>query len=92
MPLAIAALRSDRSRAQDLILKAITESDNAASETLWSLLGDPAEAARQVQAVIEEAGDTATVVESQRLRHGFTAFGQTQWTLVRQAQFAAELP
>lgn len=92
VPLAIAALRSDRSRAQGLIPKMITESDNAASETLWSRLGAPGEAARQVQDVIREAGDSATVVESQRLRHGFTAFGQTQWTLVRQARFAAQLP
>jgi hypothetical protein len=46
----------------------------------------------QVQAVIHEAGDTTTVVESRRLRPGYTAFGQTQWPLVRQAQFAARLP
>lgn len=45
-----------------------------------------------MQAVIAEAGDAATVVESQRLRLGFTAFGQTQWTLARQARFAAQLP
>ena len=89
VPLAIAALRSDRSRAKDLVVKAITESDNAASEQLWSRLGGPAEAARQVQGVIAEGGDTATVVESRRLRRGFTAFGQTQWTLLRQARFAA---
>ena len=74
---------------KDLAVKAITESDNRASEQLWSGLGDPAEAARQVQGVIAEGGDTATVVESRRLRRGFTAFGQTQWTLQRQARFAA---
>jgi len=92
VPLAIAALRSDRMRAQDLVVIAITEFDNRASETLWSQLGEPADAARQVQAVIAESGDTATVVESRRLRRGFTAFGQTQWTLDRQARFAAQLP
>lgn len=91
VPLAIAALRSDWSRARDLAIKAITESDNHASEQLWSQLGDPADAARKVQIVIAEAGDTATVVEPRRLRPGFTAFGQTQWTLQRQARFAAEL-
>ncbi len=91
VPLAIAALRSDRPRAQDLAVKAITESDNHASEQLWSQLGHPADAARQVQAVIAECGDAATVVESRRLRRGYTAFGQTQWTLHRQAQFAAQL-
>ncbi|MGB6206206.1 hypothetical protein, partial [Mycobacterium sp.] len=67
-------------------------SDNAASEELWTQLGDPAEAAKKVQAVIHDAGDTTTAVESRRLRPGYTAFGQTQWSLVRQAQFAARLP
>jgi hypothetical protein len=92
VPLAIAALRNDRSRAQDWVVKAITESDNRASEQLWSQLGKPADAARQVQGIIAESGDTATVVESRRLRRGFTAFGQTQWTLDRQARFAEQLP
>jgi hypothetical protein len=92
VPLAIAALRSDWLSAKDLAVKAVTESDNHASEQLWSGLGDPVDAARQVQAVIGEGGDTATVVESRRLRRGYTAFGQTQWTLQRQARFAAELP
>ncbi len=92
VPLAVAALRSDRLHAKDLVVKAITESDNRASEHLWSGLGDPVDAARQVQDIIAEGGDTATVVESRRLRRSYTAFGQTQWTLQRQARFAAELP
>jgi hypothetical protein len=92
VPLAIAALRSDRSRAQGLVVKAITESDNPAAEALWSQLGEPLDAARQVQGIIRESGDTATLVQSQRIRPGFTAFGQTQWTLDRQARFAAQLP
>lgn len=92
VPLTIAALRNDAMGAHDLVVKAITESDNPASEKLWSLLGEPAKAARQVQAVMCEAGDTTTVVESRRLRRGFTAFGQTRWSLDRQARFAAQLP
>ncbi|OBI54484.1 serine hydrolase [Mycobacterium sp. E787] len=92
VPLAVAALRADRAGARDLVVKAITESDNHASEQLWSRLGDPAEAARLVQAVVNECGDTATVVESRRRRPGFTAFGQTPWPLDRQARFAAGLP
>jgi hypothetical protein len=92
VPLAIAALRSDRSRAQGLVVKAITESDNPAAEALWSQLGEPLDAARQVQGIIRESGDTATLVQSQRIRPGFTAFGQTQWTLGGQARFAAQLP
>lgn len=92
VPLAIAALRHDPARAHDLVVKAITESDNEASEWLWSQLGEPAEAAQRVQAVVNEGGDAATVVESQRRRPRFTAFGQTQWPLDRQARFAAGLP
>jgi len=91
VPLAIAALRRDPDRAKPLVVKAITESDNPASEDLWSQLGEPAVAARHVQAVIAAAGDPATVVEARRIRPGFTAFGQTQWTLARQAVFAANL-
>ena len=50
------------------------------------------DAAQRVQAVIAESGDATTVVESRRLRRGFTAFGQTQWALDRQARFAEQLP
>ncbi len=92
VPLAIAALRDDPDRAPDLVVKAITESDNQASEQLWSQLGEPAQAAQRVQAIVNESGDTDTVVESRRLRRGYTAFGQTRWTLRRQARFAAQLP
>jgi hypothetical protein len=92
VPLAIAALRNDWLGAREFAVKAITESDNRASEQLWSQLGEPMDAARQVQIVVAEGGDPATVVESRRLRRGFTAFGQTEWSLQRQARFAAELP
>lgn len=91
VPLAIAALRDDPARAHGLAVKAITESDNAASEQLWSQLGDAPDAARRVQDVIAECGDTETVVQSRRLRKGFTAFGQTVWTLQLQARFAERL-
>ncbi len=92
VPLAIAALSSDPAGAHHLVVKAITESDNDASERLWSRLGESEDAARRVQAVIRTGGDPATVVESRRLRTGFTPFGQTQWPLDRQARFAAHLP
>ncbi|WP_343599111.1 hypothetical protein [Mycobacterium sp.] len=92
VPLAIAALRADRSRARDLVVRAITRSDNAAAELLWSQLGLPAQAAQHVQAVLHEGGAMATQVESRRLRTGFTAFGQTRWSIVEQARFAAHLP
>jgi hypothetical protein len=91
VPLAIATLRAGVG-SRELVADAIIRSDNAAAEELWSQLGDPAAAARQVRAVVQDAGDTTTLVESRRLRPGYTAFGQTQWSLARQAQFAARLP
>lgn len=92
VPLAIAALRLDPAGAKELAAKAITLSDNAAAEQLWSQLGPPQQAAQRVQEVLREGADATTVVESRRLRPGFTAFGQTRWTLQLQAQFAAHLP
>ncbi|HEY3995806.1 MAG TPA: hypothetical protein VGM40_07580 [Mycobacterium sp.] len=91
VPLAIATLRAGVG-SRELVADAIVQSDNAAAEELWLQLGNPAEAARQVRAVIQDAGDTTTMVESRRLRPDYTAFGQTQWSLARQAQFAAQLP
>jgi hypothetical protein len=91
VPLAIAALHAGVG-SDELVARTIAQSDNAAAEQLWSRLGDPAAAKQLVQAVIRDAGDTATMVESRRLRHGYTAFGQTQWSLIGQAQFAARLP
>jgi hypothetical protein len=88
VPLAIAALRAGPDDS-GLVFATITQSDNAAAEQLWTLLGDPADAARQVQAVIREAGDVTTEVESRRLRAEYTAFGQTRWSLADQARFAA---
>jgi hypothetical protein len=88
VPLAIAAVRAGVG-SRELVVQTITQSDNATAEELWSQLGDPADAAQQVQAVIN---DPTTVVESRRLRSEYTAFGQTRWSLVRQAQFAALLP
>jgi hypothetical protein len=90
VPLVIAALRAGVG-SYELVAQTITQSDNDAAEELWSQLGDPASAARQVQDVIREAGDAATVVESRRLRQDYTPFGQTRWSLIGQARFAAGL-
>jgi hypothetical protein len=75
-----------------LMRRAITASDNAAAEQLWSSLGPPQSAASRVQAVLRSAGDGQTRVQSQRVRPGFTAFGQTTWSLTNQARFVAALP
>jgi hypothetical protein len=87
VPLVIAALREQQPPVlTDAMRAAITESDNAAAESIWAGLGDPAIAARKVDAVLRQAGDPTTV-QSQRVRPGFSAFGQTEWPLTDQVQF-----
>ncbi len=89
VPLAIAALREqDSSQPTDAMKAAITESDNAAAESIWAGLGDPVTAAHKVEAVLQQAGDD-TVVEFRKIRPEFTAFGQTIWPLVEQARYLA---
>ena len=89
VPLVIAAYRqANPPQVTDLMRAAITESDNAAAESLWGQLGEPPAAALKVQQVLQETGDTTTV-ESQKLRPEFTAFGQTVWSLVNQLRFTA---
>lgn len=92
VPLSIAALRSEPERAGSLVNKAIIQSDNAAAEQLWSMLGDPSAASHAVEAVLHDGKDTATVVQAQRVREGYSAFGQTDWAMQAQAGFAARLP
>jgi len=87
VPLAIAALRASP-QLTGSAAAAITRSDNAAAETLWSSLGDPATAAASVEAVLRAGGD-GTTVESRKVRPEFSAFGQTIWPLVNQAVFLA---
>jgi hypothetical protein len=89
VPLVIAALRAGVGT-DELVGPTIVHSDNAAAEELWSRLGE--RAAQRVQAVIREAGDPTTTVESRRVRAEYTPFGQTQWSLADQARFAAGLP
>lgn len=87
VPLAIAGLRAtDPPTLTEEMRAAITQSDNAAAESIWQSLGDPVTAAQKVQDVLAETGD-ATVVESQKVRPEFTAFGQTRWSLTDQAAF-----
>lgn len=92
VPLAIAALRADPDQAPTFVAPAIRQSDNGSAESLWSLLGAPRDAAQAVQSVLGEGGDATTVVESERIRPGFTAFGQTNWPLSAEATFAWRLP
>ena len=87
VPLAIAGLRAtDPPAVTDAMRAAVTQSDNDAAESIWAGLGDPATAAVDVQEVLTQYGDP-TVVESQKVRPEFTAFGQTEWSLNDQATF-----
>jgi hypothetical protein len=88
--LAIAALRAQGTPdVTGAMRAAIVSSDNDAAEAMWENLGDPETAARKVEEVLRNYGDP-TVVESRRLRPQFSAFGQTDWSLVNQATFVAD--
>ncbi len=71
------------------MIAAITRSDNDSAEQVWESLGDPVTAAGKVQAVLSQAGDP-TVVQSQRIRPEYTAFGQTEWSLSNQVHFLSQ--
>ncbi|MDP7707136.1 hypothetical protein [Mycobacterium sp. TY815] len=87
VPLAIAVLReTNQTEVSQNMVAAITDSDNAAAESLWSSLGEPSVAAQKVEAVLRETGDQ-TEVQSRRVRPPFTAFGQTIWSLTAQTRF-----
>jgi hypothetical protein len=89
VPLVIAALRENiPPRVTDAMAAAITESDNAAAESVWASLGDPITAAHKVEAVLRETGDPTTV-QSQKVRPEFSAFGQTDWSLTDQVRFTS---
>jgi hypothetical protein len=87
VPLVIAALRTEHAPLlTDAMTAAITESDNAAAESIWASLGDPVTAAQKVDAVLRSTGDRTTV-QSQKVRPEFSAFGQTEWPLSDQVRF-----
>lgn len=85
----MAAMRADPAApATAEMVAAITQSDNAAAESIWDSLGEPATAADRMEAVLRDGGDPTTV-QSQRVRPEFTAFGQSIWPLDHQAEFLA---
>lgn len=89
VPLAIAAERANGPSAAETA--AIVDSDNASAEELWSSLGSADRASAAVTEVLREGGDQLTTVPAQRLRAGYTVFGQTVWSLPAAATFAAHL-
>lgn len=93
VPIAMAVVAAGHADEQQANLRqAITASDNAAAERLWSSLGDPSVAAVKATAQLRGGGDKRTVVQSRRLRADFTAFGQTSWRLSDQVRFTAGMP
>lgn len=90
VPLAITALRTQPDLAPTAAA-AITVSDNAAAQTLWDALGGGDAAAAAVQSVIAESGEQIAV-PAVVTRPGFSAFGQTLWSVDSQARFAEALP
>ena len=89
VPVAIAAERAG-SADPSMISQAITFSDNAAAENLWQSLGGGQSAASAASAVLAEAG-LDVQVQPTVTRPGFSAFGQTQWTVADQARFIGQL-
>ncbi|MGH7042027.1 MAG: hypothetical protein ACREFY_07845 [Acetobacteraceae bacterium] len=89
VPLTITALGEEHPPTVTGSIRAtITESDNAAAESIWEHLGDPVTAAHKVEAILRKYGDPTTV-EWRKLRPEFTAFGQTIWSLTNEARFTA---
>lgn len=90
VPLSLALLRQDRTQnVTDSMRSAITASDNDAAEQVWEALGAHQTAATKVESVLADAGPPIPVVQSEVTRAGFSAFGQTQWSLSDQARFLA---
>lgn len=90
VPVAITALGEENPpTVTDAMRAAITQSDNAAAESIWDELGgNSVTAAHKVEAVLSKYGDPTTV-EWRKLRPQFTAFGQTIWSLTNQVRFTA---
>lgn len=90
VPLSLALLRQDDTQEiTDDMRRAITASDNGAADQIWQALGRPAIAATKVRSVLADAGQPVPDVQSEVTRAGFSAFGQTQWSLTDQVRFLA---
>lgn len=93
VPLSIAALRENGDSVLDLVESAITYSDNDATWTLWTSLGDDMDTwIDTFDAVLREGGDETTVFETDRLHSGGPSYGESLWDDADQARFAAGLP
>jgi hypothetical protein len=79
----------------DRARRAITASDNAAAQSLFDDLaaaaGGVAGASLLVQQGLRDAGDTTTIVNTNKPAGGFSTFGQTQWSLSAGTRFFSAL-
>lgn len=91
VPLVMAAERAGVAD-PELVTAAIARSDNDAAAQLWWNLGGGQSAASAVEAEIAAVVGSSPTVPAEAPREGLSAFGQTQWGLGDQAQFAAGLP
>lgn len=88
VPVAMAAIAVG-SADDDALRSAITASDNASAERLWTGLGGGTAAANAADEQLRATGDSTTSIQPTVLRSGFTAFGQTMWSLRDQVAFTA---
>lgn len=84
VPVAIAALK-DHPEMSVEAANAIQVSDNGAADALWN-----STTPESVEAVLAE-GNSPVSVQRAVTRPGFSAFGQTQWSVPEQAAFASHL-
>lgn len=84
VPVAIAALKAHPELTVEAA-SAIQASDNGAADVLWRSTTPEA-----VEAVLAE-GTSPVAVQRDVTRPGFSAFGQTQWSVAEQARFASHL-
>lgn len=90
VPVAMAVVAKEDAGAHAADLRqALAASDNAAAERLWLSLGGGDAAAAAANAQLRASGDEHTRIQADRVRAGFTAFGQTLWALTDQVRFTA---
>lgn len=91
VPIGVAVLR-ERQEIDDSLEASLAWSDNEAAEALWNSLGDWSGTGDGVDEVLRDGGDMETEFQRSDDAGGSTPFGLTEWSLVDQATFGANLP
>ncbi|MFM8856466.1 MAG: hypothetical protein ACKOI2_04550, partial [Actinomycetota bacterium] len=90
VPLVLAKMQDehDHNNITPAMRAAITQSDNDSAKDIWASMGTPQEAAAKMERVLRAVGDPTDVeYRETRAAEGYTAFGQTNWSLVNQSSF-----